>query len=314
MLQLLHFDLEQEIYADKTAVQQVDADGCTALQWACACGDVATTAMLLRYGADPDRVDHIGQGPLRSSIKTAEPDCMNLLLNAGATVDIIDHWKQTRLIAVNYYPAPERFMPFLLAKGADVNAQDYNGHSPLSEAVKHVRPEAEAVEILLRHGASVNLRDNWGMTPFHEAVKSNAHGALRLMLATSYDPRIQNNQQQTILHMVANEADTLTLSILSEASIQGLSITQKDAQGFTALHAADARRQAIRKMLEDEKQVDENNLGWDKAWRHLIDTIMRPLPPLHIPKVLIYGLNPSEHSGSSYDSWHSAMDDFAAVL
>ena len=51
----------------------------------------------------------------------------------------------------------------LLARGADINARDDVGWTPLYCAVR--TKEIQAVRLLLEHGADVNARDNFGDTP-----------------------------------------------------------------------------------------------------------------------------------------------------
>ena len=72
----------------------------------------------------------------------------------------------------------------LLRHGADVNAKDEEGKTPLSGASKF-----EVFELLLSHGADPNVQDNYGATPLLLACLYNnvkisvptlllAHGAL----------------------------------------------------------------------------------------------------------------------------------------
>ena len=79
-------------------------------------------------------------------------------------------------------------MQALLDAGADVNARDYDGRSPLHEccACQHAwksnaSTDADRLAIaqaLVRQGADVNAKDNTGHTPLALARESKAPDAL----------------------------------------------------------------------------------------------------------------------------------------
>jgi ankyrin repeat protein len=54
----------------------------------------------------------------------------------------------------------------LLENGADIDAQDLFGRTPLHKAVR----DAEMVAFLIAQGADVNVTDVFGRTPLHQAV------------------------------------------------------------------------------------------------------------------------------------------------
>lgn len=55
-----------------------------------------------------------------------------------------------------------------LDTGADVNARDADGNTPLLLAAVYAGPEC--VELLLKKGADVNAVNKLGVTPFHRAA------------------------------------------------------------------------------------------------------------------------------------------------
>jgi hypothetical protein len=89
----------------------------------------------------------------------------------------------------------------LLARGADVNARDGSGMTPLhlvASASTQDKYTAMA-ELLLARGADVNARDKSGMTPLHFAVKVDHRDMVDFLVAKGADINAKDNEGKTPL-------------------------------------------------------------------------------------------------------------------
>jgi ankyrin repeat protein len=85
----------------------------------------------------------------------------------------------------------------LLAEGADPDALDDDGRSPLFSAV--LGNSVGVLALLLESGADPNLRDNDGWTPLHFAAQESLPEAARILLGRGADPNVQDNDGATPL-------------------------------------------------------------------------------------------------------------------
>jgi hypothetical protein len=76
----------------------------------------------------------------------------------------------------------------LFTKGANVNAQDEVGSTPLHIAVESSLSNVDITRILLENGANVDARDEYGTTPLHVAIQLNATNVVELLLEMGADP------------------------------------------------------------------------------------------------------------------------------
>ncbi len=118
--------------------------------------NTAIVEFLLKSGADPNIPNKRGETPI-FYVRTFSD--AKLLLQYGANVHVKDK-EGTPLIvkeAASSKPAVA-YIEFLIKQGADVNAKDANGRSPLYFAVYHLNEEL--LELLLKNGADPYVVDN----------------------------------------------------------------------------------------------------------------------------------------------------------
>ena len=159
-------------------VETRDSGGNTPLWMAAVRGDRAAMALLLAHKANPNaRNKSATSGILDYLIQTDRSrdvkPLMQMLLTAGAEVNAREASGNTPLHVAVYYDLRDRAQ-LLLANKANPNAKNQDGETPLCLAVS--KGEKEMAELLLANKADPNERDNRGRTPL-DLAKSMAQQA-----------------------------------------------------------------------------------------------------------------------------------------
>jgi cytohesin len=164
-------------------------DGYTPLMQAADEGHVAIVRRLLAAGAAPDARDELGQTALRKAVSAGGhlEACRRLL-------DMPESNGQSQFEVIRA----------LRAAGADVNAADAGGQTPLLAAA--AGGYWELIDVLLPLGADVNAADRRGETPLLAACESGHTGRIRQLLAAGADPNVMNRSGETPLLTVLTRA------------------------------------------------------------------------------------------------------------
>jgi ankyrin repeat protein len=147
---------------------------------------------------------------------------VTLSLAAGLDVNMIVHCRSTRLhlAASNFstcewpgreadkgYEEEEEVMRILLAHGADVNAAEEFGHSPLLLAA--MDGSLKMVKLLFEHGADLNKAVERGKAPLHWVVRDSGKMAkIRFLLEHGADPNQLDSLGSSPLHFAVRHSTT----------------------------------------------------------------------------------------------------------
>lgn len=111
------------------------------------------------------------------------------------------------------------WMQFLIGKGANVNARDAKGVTPLVSAVNS--NFAEGVELLVGKGARLDDSNNAGETPLITAVHNRNVPVLRLLLKAGANPDRADNSGRTAKDYARLAGGNLLAEIEANAKPKG---------------------------------------------------------------------------------------------
>jgi len=86
-------------------------------------------------------------------------------------------------------------MQILINLGANINIIDNNEQTPMHYAV--MSNSLETVKFLIKKKADINMQDNTGNTPLHLAVINNCFDIVESLIANNVNPFIKNNNERT---------------------------------------------------------------------------------------------------------------------
>ena len=136
---------------------------------------------------------------------------------------------------------PSGLIPKLIADGADIEATDRAGRTPLHLAAQYGR-NADLVKALLAAGADPEACDENRQTPLHRAAAfSDNADVSKALLEAGAARNARDTRKRTPLHLAAREGRFAGVTALLAA---GADIEARDEDGATPLHLAIARNDA----------------------------------------------------------------------
>lgn len=201
-----------------------------------------TVAYLLQHGASFSSRDDDGRTVLMHAAGNENPAVLGWLLSERmgdikALVSMKDEYRRNALSYLCGNPeADEGAVKRLISLGADVNAADSDGSTPLAFAVSSDLP-LPVIKALVAAGAKVNVRDEYGTTPLMFAASDNSDPEVARFLLDSGAPvnDVDDYGYSALMYVFYNaDADSL-YPIFRDA---GADPSLRGSDGMTALMLA----------------------------------------------------------------------------
>lgn len=207
--------------------------------------------------------DISGATPLHEAVRYGRVDIARLLLKKGANVNAMDSIGKTPILLIIPKAAQQDMYPLLLQYRANVNQKDMYG-----DTVLHVASLANApvntLSLLVSNGALVNERNKEGVTPLSLAIETRHPEQVRFYAQNGADVYAEDMEGNTPLTK-ALESETRTML---ETLITHSNISSTDSSGNTALHIAigkDAPIDYIRYLVNAGSDVNARNKNGDSV-------------------------------------------------
>ncbi|HLK20465.1 MAG TPA: ankyrin repeat domain-containing protein, partial [Bryobacteraceae bacterium] len=295
-------------------VKAADGNKYTALYVASEANDTDSVRLLIEKGADVNAKNVYGDTPVMAAAGHGNLETTRLLLAKGADVNVVDEVEAGRVkngpIALGKSTALHFAAPYagagavklLLDAGANVDAQDVRGITPLMLAVTTDRPDTGSIRLLLAKGASKNIKSKDGETAVDWAKKLNNPGVLALL---GVEPRE--------VASVAVPASEVKLDSPREAAAKSLALVQRSSGGFfqeggcvschaqnlTALAQVTARAQGI---PVDEKSETSQLKAVRLQWGAFAEVLLQRMDPPGAVDTMMYSLLHLEVENAPADS------------
>ncbi len=211
-----------QVLIDSAASKNDQRDKNLALVNAARSGSIEAARALIAYGANPNAdlsklvVTESGggmtaQGPGSGSIliyaaESGNPEMVREFLNYHPNLEARDREGKTVIFAAGQFGYRDKegarveCVRLLAQAGANVNARDNDGNTPLHEIFL-----TDVEEELLKLGADVNARNNDGETPIFTNVDNDS---IPLFLEHGADLTIRNNNGETVVEAVKEKGPT----------------------------------------------------------------------------------------------------------
>jgi ankyrin repeat protein len=166
------------------------------------------------------------------------PQTIMNYIKSGGDVNVINGKGDTLLILAGISAEYPKVFELLISAGADVNAVNKIGMTPVFAAIYNQLEKPDLIKLLVDAGADININDNNGLTPLILALSRNKSPAIiNLLLNEEVVNQSEQNGWTPLMVASGNQNPEMT-KIIPMLLNAGAEIDIRNSNGLTALRIA----------------------------------------------------------------------------
>lgn len=204
-------DKVRKLVRDKDILDLVDDKGMSVVHYAIKCDEMEILDILIANGADVNLKDKDGIAPLHLASGLKNVDAVRMLIDANAGVNDTDNWDFTPLHSAvlnckdgkHDNTASKEIVKILVENGADSDAINIMGHTPLIDAV--CAGNYSAIQGFIEAGVYLETKDNDGRTALVYAISRGDEKAIEMLIDAGCDVMVKDDEGKVALRYAKDE-------------------------------------------------------------------------------------------------------------
>ena len=217
--------------------------------------------VLIDAGADIEAKDDMGRSPLLHACCKGNLSIVKMLVEGGASVRATDYESETCLTLAAHHGHTETVRYLAGLPEVDINHKVMNKHTALHRAL--LTRHSGVVQVLIDAGADIEAKDEEGGSPLFVASKKGNIVMVHMLVKAGAEVHATDNEGNTCLTIAQSEGHTETVRYL--VGLLELEVKQTDRLGNTALEAIRVEVKSLQEMMKSVMDQQKEMLEAQKG-------------------------------------------------